>query len=718
MVNERNYTNNIDLVLPKDTDQYNVADFNDNMQKIDDFAGLIPARALTADKLTVGRNINGVLFDGTEDITIPPSGADIDFSNVSENAEQHIDSVTARKLTTTAYTQEQYPDEYSYWVEQAHSTFDLSKFEVVGSPTISEDGIASGFSGRNYVTLSQILSLNVSSFAVFCKVHTSSDITSQQMFWNSNGNINGVRVGVFQNNWLFTIGFSDGTSLQAFNKGELLAPNSDYYILFTLDNNEYAIKVSLTNNIKWTTIYSGTIDKPLVKSTQKWQIGAYSGSNYLRGSIDLKYFQIIKNGEIVVDGRKTAIDTIKAPDYTVVGNPSISADGIASGFSNSAYIIPSLMPFSSNNWGFEATFIPQNNPVDDKNQCIFTITNNFTVATNRYGTKIIITLQDLDAAQILLSTSEIGNLNINLINKVKVIYANQIFYCYINGELAYNKTVDLDNFKFSNNDQIIGYTLPPGYATFYGPIDLNSIKFYSNGSLIYQPCLYIPYTETTDGTKIVDAAYYDRVQSCREQTGQALYLTLDEQNQAYYLPQGTVSGMISQNKQKIDELDTTLTADILQAMPVGASIAYEGTRAPDGWFAESGTEIQQSAYPLLYAVVGDKYNLETTQEGYFRLPDTNISSRFYEGSTTPGTLTDAGLPNITGQFQNNGHMRNGGQCSGAFYVTQSNGLPSNQGSQNDGGIYGFQASRSNSIYGKSSTVQPKSITKFFIIKHD
>ena len=38
-----------------------------------------------------------------------------------------------------------------YLVEHRKEGFDLSKFEVVGSPTITEDGMASGFSDTNYV---------------------------------------------------------------------------------------------------------------------------------------------------------------------------------------------------------------------------------------------------------------------------------------------------------------------------------------------------------------------------------------------------------------------------------------------------------------------------------------------------------------------------------------------------------------------------------------
>ena len=62
------YTNNLNLEKPDKTEQYSIEVFNSNAEKIDKFAGLIPPRAITADKLTIGANINGVLFDGSNDI--------------------------------------------------------------------------------------------------------------------------------------------------------------------------------------------------------------------------------------------------------------------------------------------------------------------------------------------------------------------------------------------------------------------------------------------------------------------------------------------------------------------------------------------------------------------------------------------------------------------------------------------------------------------------
>ena len=49
--------------------------------------------------------------------------------------------------------------------------FDLSKFEVIGSPTITEDGVASGFSNSNYIT-NNLPVLGSQPFKIITKVNT------------------------------------------------------------------------------------------------------------------------------------------------------------------------------------------------------------------------------------------------------------------------------------------------------------------------------------------------------------------------------------------------------------------------------------------------------------------------------------------------------------------------------------------------------------------
>lgn len=62
------YTQKLNLALPDGEEQYNRELDNENLRKIDNFASLTPERALTSDKLTTGKNINGVNFDGTKNI--------------------------------------------------------------------------------------------------------------------------------------------------------------------------------------------------------------------------------------------------------------------------------------------------------------------------------------------------------------------------------------------------------------------------------------------------------------------------------------------------------------------------------------------------------------------------------------------------------------------------------------------------------------------------
>lgn len=82
-----------------------------------------------------------------------------------------------------------------------------------------------------------------------------------------------------------------------------------------------------------------------------------------------------------------------------------------------------------------------------------------------------------------------------------------------------------------------------------------------------------------------------------------------------------------------------------------------------------------------------------------------------------GTKLEAGLPNITGKFvaalrdgfTNNSHTR----ITGAFYENGTttgedsyNSISTSVGIPSGGAPFGFDASRSNSIYGASDTVQP------------
>lgn len=119
-----------------------------------------------------------------------------------------------------------------------------------------------------------------------------------------------------------------------------------------------------------------------------------------------------------------------------------------------------------------------------------------------------------------------------------------------------------------------------------------------------------------------------------------------------------------------------------------------------------GSQISAELYPELVKVLGGN-----------TLPD--LVGRFLEGAGSAGEYRAAGLPNIEGRII--GWGRTDYVQAGALiyeYPGSLIGVPSYNSSATlqmvDIGIK-FDASKSNSIYGSSTTVQPKSMTvKYYI----
>ena len=152
-------------------------------------------------------------------------------------------------------------------------------------------------------------------------------------------------------------------------------------------------------------------------------------------------------------------------------------------------------------------------------------------------------------------------------------------------------------------------------------------------------------------------------------------------------------------------------------LPIGSYIQFAGSQAPDGFLVCNGGAISRTTYSALFAVIGTTYGSgdgSTT----FNLP--NLTDKFLQGSTTSGTVKNAGLPNITGYF--NPFAEHDAGCgnvtSGSFYEISStqNGF-NGEHLDSDNCLIGFDASRSSSIYGSSSTVQPPALTCLICIKY-
>ena len=138
----------------------------------------------------------------------------------------------------------------------------------------------------------------------------------------------------------------------------------------------------------------------------------------------------------------------------------------------------------------------------------------------------------------------------------------------------------------------------------------------------------------------------------------------------------------------------------------------------DGYVKANGATVNRADYPRLVAFANAN-NLWTSSpstepwkygrgNGSTTMVLPNYVGRFIQGGDSSG-IRNAGLPNIRGWVAIGAEVYKQ-YAVGAFYIDDdSNPAEGHADGANNGNIY-FDASRSNSIYGASSTVQPPSIT--------
>ena len=128
-----------------------------------------------------------------------------------------------------------------------------------------------------------------------------------------------------------------------------------------------------------------------------------------------------------------------------------------------------------------------------------------------------------------------------------------------------------------------------------------------------------------------------------------------------------------------------------------------------------GAIVLISDYPKLYQVYKNLYG--QTEDGYFKLPD--CRNRVFWGAIDYGYL-EAGLPNITGgNIVLDDHAKQAGFTNNsALYDAGGFNYDATSSLSGGGWKLAFNASRSNSIYGKSSTVQPPAIKVRVITRYE
>lgn len=136
---------------------------------------------------------------------------------------------------------------------------------------------------------------------------------------------------------------------------------------------------------------------------------------------------------------------------------------------------------------------------------------------------------------------------------------------------------------------------------------------------------------------------------------------------------------------------------------------YTATPTANYFCTEAQWQDSVSTYGVCGKFVYDSVN------NTVRLPKITGFVEGANGVSSIGDLTEAGLPNITGKMGGN-TVWTSYTPSGVFYYNGSTG--SNAAGNSGGGgeqVQYFDASRSSSIYGNSSTVQPQSVKVLYYI---
>ena len=422
----------------------------------------------------------------------------------------------------------------------AHSTFDSSKFTVVGSPIITDDGIASGFSSSNYITstftsVTPTQSIILRAKGVYSTTPNAANAAkvligciganSHPVIDVSDTQIQAMRFHTSSDNATVKIqnlSITDGDIVEV----EAIATSTSVTLNAKINGTSY------TNTWSGNGLYCGAISQAIASSGNNW---------YWTGSIDLKQFSITVDGVEVFSGNKTGIDTIKPDDYTIVGTPTISADGVASGFSISNYLKTGISTQTAQKITLKGKFNSGNITTHAVSILIGAAANNKFMLF-REGSYLEISLGD-GSSYTYCTASRLAALTANTDYEYIIEITPTQINAIINGTaitpINLNGTATLVP---SDLIYSIGMRTWVNNGYWSGSIDLNAFKIYVDGNLVYQPCLKIPYTLSHSGSKIADAIYRDRVVDAYEQGYEQRYYTLSETD--FTLPMGEIYGDI------------------------------------------------------------------------------------------------------------------------------------------------------------------------------
>lgn len=435
-----------------------------------------------------------------------------------------------------------------------------------------------------------------------------------------------------QNGGIITFNEDVSTAIGGYPNGAIL----DY-----LDSNNNFLKVqSLIDNNTY-----NFITTPSYIDGEHWQIlnngGANidlsnlsdTGNDYINQSKALETGNVSSNPDVYADILKRAHSSFDLSKFTVVGSPTISEDGILTNYSTSDYLQKNVS-ISENEIIVKFSFNILKNIPTGVNSAIFRSSNttaNISIDVRNVSDKLYVASYLSDGTvNGYTSPRNKGSLALNTAYTAECIYniSNYTNTCklYKDGILFDSATYKLPS-ALTNWTSITNFLIGQ-VNTAYVSIDLKSIAIWADGIPVFngnitgtdtKEEIEIPYTLSANNSKIVDVAYRDKVQELYAKTGEALYYTIDEQNQNFTLPSADIYGIITKNRDIAEHADlATQTAYIVEKSDPSLLPSWFRVWS-DGWIEQGGrinttSENQQVTVNLLKPFSNTNYCIQGTQQ--------------------------------------------------------------------------------------------------------
>ncbi|MBR2245494.1 MAG: hypothetical protein IJ880_00450 [Bacilli bacterium] len=225
-------------------------------------------------------------------------------------------------------------------------------YTTVGSPTI-ENGIVSGFSSSDYLNTSSSLNINNFKGKIRAKLNSGNSgyrgITyigsSAKHFTIEDEGTSHIRI------YYYNSQTSSNTPISFWNKSQINGNYVDYFFEYDKNNNQLKFKVLdlQGNNIVAEQTYDNVEfpDTIPIKLGYVWQA--------FNGEIDLNetYINVNDTAWFGTSFSKVKLHSPTAIAYTKKGNPTITEDGIASGFTDkNDYLILGAFNPNTHKWRF------------------------------------------------------------------------------------------------------------------------------------------------------------------------------------------------------------------------------------------------------------------------------------------------------------------------------------------------------------------------------